>query len=406
MKLIELLRGNVGYSMGASALQLLSTLATVRMAGTAAFADLTIDVFKLAVITIALELVPTPYATFRMQRDPDYAHQFATFSLASCCFCLLAWGAVQSAGWFSNPTGWMAPYALYLGVQRYLDIRLQAENRIREYYQMLCGSAALRLLFTVAGLALIQGHDVAVLWGSLSLSSLLSVAFWFAMRPAEFAPFFRRGHRKSLSHIFEARGAYYAYYVNTALKRLRDSLLPVAASLVVAEKVELARYLLAMRGVEFVMGQLRLAEALLANLANRAAVHHRREFQLFVLAGMGQVMSFVVCVFLSGQAGFNVETLIVSAIASLIMYPYVLELGYRSDAYAEDAPLRVSISLTVFTITLAVTLFLLSKFDLLIAPGLVLAPVLAQTLASLTYLVTRRLIAGKYPPDRASESAP
>jgi hypothetical protein len=398
MSLFALLRRNVGYSIAASALQLLSTLATVRMAGASAFADLTVDVFKLAVITIFLELVPTPYATFRVQRDPDYARQIATFSLVSCLFCLLAWAAVAGAGLFSNATIWMAPYALYLGMQRYLDITLQADNRIREYYQMLCVAAALRLLFTVVGLATIKGHDVAILWGALSLSSILSVMIWFAARPSEFKPFLRRGHRESLSLIFAARGAYYAYYLNTGLKRLRDSLLPVAASFVVAEKVELARYLLAMRGVEFVMGQLRLAEALLANLGNRAAVHHRRGRQLLLLAVLAQAVSFLVCVFLAGQAGFNVTTLIVSAIASLFAYPYVLEIGYRSDAYAEDAPLRVTISFAAFTATLAAALLALSRLDLLVAPGLIAAPVLAQAVASLTYLASRRMIRGRYPP--------
>ncbi len=398
MSLFALLRRNLGYSIAASAFQLLSTLATVRMAGASAFADLTVDVFKLAVISIFLELVPAPYATFRVQRDPDYGNQIATFTLVSCLFCLLAWTAVAGAGLFSNATIWMAPYAAYLGIQRYLDIKLQADNRIREYYQMLCVAAVLRLLFTVVGLATIKGHDIAILWASLSLSSILSVMLWFGLRPVEFRPFLRRGHRDSLSQIFAVRRVYYAYYLNTGLKRLRDSLLPVAASFVVAEKVELARYLLAMRGVEFVLGQLRLAEALLANLGNRAVVHHRRGRQLLLLAFIAQAVSFFICVFLAGQAGFNWATLIVSGIASFLAYPYVLEIGYRSDAYAEDAPLRVTISFAAFIATLALVLWALSRLDLLVAPGLVAAPVFAQTVASLTYLATRRMIRGRYSP--------
>lgn len=402
MNLITLLRRNIGFSIAASGLQLLSTLATVRLAGPAAFADLTVDVFKLAVIAIFLELVPTPYANYRIQREADFGPHMATFSLASSLFCLAAWTAVAGAGLFSSATVWMAPYAVYLGAQRYLDIKLQAENRVQEYYQVLCIAAALRLALTIAGLLLIQGHDIEILWASLSLSSIASIAFWFWRKPGEAGLFLRRGHRGSVVELYAARSAYYPYYVNTALKRLRDSLLPVAASFVVADKGELARYLLAMRAVEFVMGQLRVVEALLANLGNRAAVHHNRSTMLLLLAVAAQAVTFVTCLFLAGQAGWSTSTIVTSAVASFFAYPYILEIGSRSDAYAEDAPMRVTISFAAFTVTLAVALAGLAHFGWLFAPALVATPVLAQTIASSTYWITRRLIRGRYTADQVA----
>ncbi len=395
MNLIALLRRNVGFAVATSGLQMLSTLATVRLASPIAFSDLTVDVFKLAVVSIMLEIVPSPFATIMWQREDDYHHHMATFAITSSLLCVVGWLVIAALGLFSHFSWWMAPYAAYLGIQRYLDMKSQAENRIPDYYRSLCLAAVLRLILTVAGLLLVTGAENDVLWAALSLSVIGSVVAWILARPGDLRPFARRGHRASIRHLFDARQSYYSYYLNTALKRLRDSLLPVASSFVVTDKIELARYLLSMRAVEFAMGQLRIVEALLANLANRAAVRQGRTAQLLMLAIIGQLATFCVSVFLAGQAGLNLQTLVLSAIASFIVYPYIFEIGSRSDAYAEDAPLRVSISFATFAIMLALGLFALQRLDLLVAPGLVACPLIAQSAASLTYLVTRHLIRGR-----------
>lgn len=396
MTLIKLLQRNVGYSLAAAGFQLLSTLTAVWLAGPAVFADLTVDIFKLAVLAIFLEIVPSPYATIRWQRDPEFAPHMATFAIFSAIFCLAGWMAIAGAGLFSHLSWWMAPYAFFLGIQRYLDVKLQAENRVNEYFQILFAAGVLRLVFTAAGLLLIHGHDNDVLWAALSLSLLLSSLVWFIRKPGEIQPFVRSGHGVSIACLYAARVHYYAYYLNTALKRLRDSFLPVAASFVVGDKVELARYLLAMRAVEFVVGQLRVVEALLANLDNRAAVHRNRTRQLLMLAALAQLATFAAAVGLAGQAGFGLNTLLLAGIASLFVYPYVFEIGYRSDAYAVDAPLRVTISFAAYALTLAIVLAALAHLQLLTAPALVTAPVMAQLVASLTYLVSRRTIRGRH----------
>lgn len=395
MSLFALLRRNASFSIATSGLQMLSTLATVRLASPSAFSDLTIDIFKLAIVSIALEIVPSPYATIRWQQNTQYRLHMATFALGSSLFCMIGWAVIALLGVLSHFSWWMAPYAAYLGIQRYLDMMSQAENRIPEYYKSLCVAAALRLILTVVGLLVVKGKDHDVLWASLSLSVAASFIVWMVIHPEDLRPFARRGHRESVYYLFCDRNFYYAYYLNTALKRFRDSFLPVASSFAVADKVELARYLLAMRSVEFAMGQLRIVEAILANLANRDAIFHHRTFQLLLLAALAQVAAFCVGVFLISQTGFNNETLILSAIASFIVYPYVFEISFRSDAYAQGAPLRVSVSFATFAGVLAVTLFALTKLNLLVALGLVACPLLAQTVASLTYLATRRLILGR-----------
>jgi len=383
--LFALLWRNIGFSMAASLVNLASTFAVVKLVGPIIYADFTVDIYKLALIVVVLEVVPGPYAIFQSQRDPALGSHLASFAIASSVFCVAAWAAITGLGLFARVSPWMALYAFYLGVQRYLDIRLQATNRVGEFYRLLTYAGVIRLLLLGIGLGLTHLSDIDVLWGSLAIGSLLPILAWLIVKPDEIRPFLRSGHFESLGVLFGNRREYYGYYVNTVLKRLRDSLMPIAASFVMTDRVELARYLLAMRGLEAGMGQLRVVEALLANLVNRAHIAATRQRQLLLLAFLTQVATFGLSMLLTAQLGLSWDLVLLSLAASLFVFPYVFELAYRSDAYAAHLPSRVTGSLLAFTVTLAISLICLNWFGLLAAVSLVLTHVAAQTVATLSY---------------------
>jgi hypothetical protein len=91
------------------------------------------------------------------------------------------------------------------------------------------------------------------------------------------------------------------------------------------------------------------------------------------------------------QTSVDSVAVFAAAVASLFLYPYVAELVLRSDAYAAFTPHRVTISLLAFLAGISITIGVAMQLTELSAPVLVLAPLVGQTLASVSYLLSGRV---------------
>ncbi len=388
MQLFARLRLPWVFSMAAAGLGLLATLMIVWFAGASAFAHYAIDLAKLSLAVLVLELVPSPYAIIRSQQDSVLKQDLATFSIVGGVFSLTVVAGLGIAGLFAKYSHWMLLYAAYLAMQRYFDVKLQAEGRLREYFQLTSLAVAFRVVLLGAAFVFFPADSSSdVIWASLSVGSVGSLVLWVSLRQGEIAPFLRSDHWSSARRLVEMRRSYFPYYLNVALKRVRDSAMPILCGALVPDTTEVARYLLAYRGLDFVSGQLRVAEALLANFAARHEIKPTRARQFLLLAIAGQIAAFAASMLLGGQTGFDKELVLLSFLASLFIYPYVVELVRRSDAYAELQPLRVTISLGAFVVAIAAVMTTLTQLGLLTAPNLILAPLVGQSVAALTYFV-------------------
>lgn len=400
MALVRLLKGPGLLSIANAVVGLAGVLIIVRLAGSAQFAIYTVDLVKLSLLGLLYELVPSAYVIIRSQKDQTTKADLASFCLVGMIASPVLIFAVGQTPIISGYSNWMMVYGAYLPIQRYLDVKLQSEGRLREYFQLGFLVGLFRLLFLGAAFALASNFmtSLDILWASLALGAFLSLVLAAALRRGDLAPFIRGNHVASIGRLVQARADYVPYYLNVGLKRVRDASITLVSSFVVGDQMELARYLLAFRGLEIVCAQLRVVEGLLMNVAARLAIAKTRARSFVILSVLGQGAAFVLSLVLAGWASADRALVLTSFVASLFVYPYVFELLRRADAYAASDPRRVTVSLAAFIIVLAATILVVRELNLLTAAGLMLAPLLGQTAAALTYLAPGR----KAPPTRAS----
>lgn len=378
------------YTLTSALTGFLGTLLAVRLIGIASFADYAIDLAKLSVILVLTELIPSSYSIFQQQKDPVFGYDIAAFILVLLLVVPVSVLVAHEAGFFSSFSWFAVAYAGGVVVQRYLDACFQAQGRVSELF-------AITLTTNIARLAALVGLELLVeeiapadmIWGAAAAGIISSQTIFFARNPAELVPFLRQGGMSSLRRLWAQRASYFGYYPNIALKRLRDVSMALVCDWFVPSKVEAGKYLLAYRGIDFVVGQLRVVEAFLNNMRIREALSASRSRSLLLSAIIGQVLAATMSMVLVSQTGFNADMVPVAFVGSFFVYPYVLELAARSDAYASFAPSRVTFSLLAFLLGIGIAITASVLFTDLRAIHLVVAPVLGQTLAALSYRLTK-----------------
>jgi hypothetical protein len=386
--LSKLLARTWPFTAGAAATGFLATIVLVRLIGVEGFANYAIDLAKLSLFLLLLELIPSSYVIFRQQEDETLAADLASF----VCLALLVLPAAVliggGVGVFSHFSIFMVVYAAGSVIQRYFDSRFQAQGRIGDFFLLPLVTNVIRLLLLLGfWLIPLSASPADMAWGSLAAGILGAQAFFLLRHPAEVSAFIHSGHLRALQRLWSNRGQYVAYYPNIVLKRLRDTAMPLVCDFFAADKFEAGKYLLAYRGVDFSIGQLRVIESFFSNAGLRDALKARGGTSLLLLAVFGQLVAIVAGLLLVGQAELTWSSVTLIVLASLFVYPYVLELSARSDAYAQFRPRRVTISLLAFVAGIAIVLATAAPFTKLTALVLILAPLLGQCLASLSYKV-------------------
>lgn len=366
----------------------LGTILIVHLIGAASFADYAIDLAKLSALMLLTELIPSSYSVFQQQKDPAFEDDIAAFILLLLLIVPVGVLALHKAGVFSSFSFFIVAYAAGAVVQRYLDVRFQARGRITEFYAIPLTANIIRLT-ALLGLGLLVNDippgDLA--WGAAAAGIVSSQVIFFVRSPTELAPFLRRCRRRALSRLWAQRADYVRYYPNIVLKRTRDIAMALICDALAPSKVEVGKYLLAYRGIDFASGQLRVIEAFLSNIGIREALASSRTRSLLLLALVGQITAATMSFVLIAQAGVDSSTLALAIAGSFFVYPYVLELAIRSDAYAAFAPQRVTISLLTFLAAIGITVSVAWYFTDMRAIHLMAAPLLGQSLATLSYRV-------------------
>ncbi len=390
MSLIGTLRAPAVNSILAAGLGMLGTLVMVWFAGPEVFAHYAIDLARLALIGLILEVIPSAYAIYHIQRDLQFRAALRAFSGLGSLMLMLATLGLATAGVFSAFSGWIVAYVAYLPAQRYVDTALQADGQLARYFSLIMAVNALRLVLLFAGLQLWPESASDVVWASLAIASWSSIIMIYALDRS-----FRRGISRgtgpaSLRILWDARQNYYGYYLNAGLKRIKDSLMMLICGSLVSNTTAVAQYVLLFRGIDFVGAQFRIAEAALSNYESRRKVAKSRRRDLAVLSVLGQGAAVVLSTALALQAGpLNWPLLAAIGIASFVLYPYVVEVTLRSDAYAAFQPRRVTLSIMAYIVTVAVVLLVWMPFGLDLI-SLVTAQVTAQCAAAAVFIFNRQ----------------
>ncbi|UFS69928.1 hypothetical protein LPW11_18835 [Geomonas sp. RF6] len=323
------------------------TVLLVRWFGTAAYADYTMDLATVSLVTILLEVVPSSYLVFRVQDDPELVHGAAGLACLSALLIAILLFALDLFGSYHAFSPWIAGYGALQAVKRYLDIRLQSSGRLAQFFQIETAAAGLRLGL-MGGLLWAGYASPTALWGSLSLSVLLAQSFWFARNRSELKPFLLVLRSSTWHPLLRDRAAYTPYYLGIGVKRVRDNLMPLLAGSFFPTKEAAGAFFLAYRGISFTCGQIRVVEGLLNHRKTLGAALSLPLVNSVIVALCCQLLCIAASVALclvSGSEELYLETVIV---LSLMVWPYVFSVLLRAQAYSKYHLASINASLVAY----------------------------------------------------------
>jgi hypothetical protein len=363
--------------------------------GLSEFAYYTINLAKLSLILLGAELLPNSFTLYRLQEDERFTSAVPVFYLLFAIVAAVAAGMLVVTGLLDRASWFMVAFAFTSALQRYFDTQAQASGRVDAFFWIPAASNIARLAL-LAGLSQLRIFSIPdALWASLAVGSVIGQAVMLSRFP-EFLD--RAAYIKPLAklhYLWSIRSSYYGYYVNSVLKRLRDTFLPLFCDLVIPSKSEIGRLLVYTRANEAVCGQVRVLEAFMVNRGVRENLRHLRRRIFWTIGPVGQIAIAGIALALIYRHGIGPTDVALAFVAGLFIYPYIAELFWRNDALASFRPRQVTISLLCFMAGLALPPLVAWALGRLSIAILVASYVLGQTLSAATY----RLFPGRAPAD-------
>lgn len=381
----------VGLNLVGALTGFLATCLIIWIFGLGVFADFAVDLARLSLLLLAIELLPSNFTLFRQQADARFAAAYPAFYAAGALLLPLAVAALIPIGAFDMPSWFMAPYMALAVIQRYFDCQLQARGELSDYLRIPAFANALRL--SLLGTAISAGTVDLIrnpalvadlLWGSLALGLLLSLAIVSRRHFGLLADLTNAGRTESWHELWRLRSMYSAYYLNSILKRLKDTILPLACDAFLPKPMTglvLAIY----RAVDAAFGQLRLLESVFTNLAARARLRAKRSRIALLTAVVGQVGANVAAALLLWREGLDIATLGHAFLLSFAVYPYVGELLARSDALAAGDPQKVTNALIFYLLIFCLILAASNIFGHVSVTFIIIGLIIAQISSTLSY---------------------
>ena len=385
---IRAIIGSLPVNLLAAAAGLAGTLVIAWFFGPAVFAVYTINISKLAIVLLGLELLPSSFSIYHMQHDPRFAAAMPLFFLlfaglaAAICALLIAIGYIDEASWA------MLLYVVLAVSQRYFDNYLQAEGKVPAFLWIPAIGNSVRLLVLVALVELSPGLAAPdVLWISLAAGMVVGQLYAALRFPAAPRALASSLHRSSAAILWAQRRNYYPHYLNSILRRLRDVALPLFVDTFMADKAAAGRFFLYFRAVEFACAQVRMIEAFMVNLELRSALQPHRMKLLASAVILGQLATVTIALGLLYRDGVTWQTAALAAAISLFLIPYVIELYMRSLALAAFEPTKVTASMVVNLVSVLVLLGIFHAIGRLEVGTLIAAVVISQALSAATYFL-------------------
>jgi hypothetical protein len=355
---------------------LATTVLLARWFGFEAYADYLLALSALSIALLTQEVVPTAYTLFRVQDERSFlqAAALATFIVASMV-SLFVFAIGEWSNTIPGYSRWMALAALALGVKRYQDIRLQSSGRLKEYFRIDLNAALIRL--TLMGIAVLIGAGAQdAIWSALAVSLLLAQLAWFVRSPEERLLVRRAFRRTAWAQMLSERQRYLPYYVGVVLKRTKDNLVPFLSVAVLPVKEIAGAFLMAYRGLSFVLGQIRVIEGVVNHRLTLAEIERAKASSLAGVALLAQVLSVALSVIMLVAAGAEHIPMSV-AVLSFVPWFYTFSVIWRAKAHSRFDPASVNAAMAAHLVVcggiLILPVALVPKGETFLAAVLVLA---------------------------------
>lgn len=360
--------------------------------GLEVFAIYTINLAKLSIILLGLEILPSSFSIFRQQSDSAFKIAYPTFYLlfsiisTLITITLIHFFATENSSWF------MASYIFLAVMQRYFDCQSQANGIIGDYFWIPAITNTTRLFTLIIQTQLFENSNIHdLLWSSLTIGMVAGQLYMGTKFPNIAKLFFRPPKKELIIYLLKIRKSYYPYYLNSVLKRAKDIYIPIFCDAFLTSKSEIGRFLLYQKSVDFSCTQIRMIEGFLTNIKIRSSLAKSKKNIIITSAIIGQITSIAISALLTHREGLGWNELYLAAIFSFYIYPYVLEIFWRSDSYAKFLPLQVSISLICYLVTSAVFLSIAAASNSANTFILISGMITSQTISAISYLIAPKI---------------
>lgn len=377
---------SASLNAAAAAAGVLGTTLIVWHFGLAIFGVYTVALAKVAIILLGTELLPSSYIQFRLQDDPAFADAAPTFYLIFAAISVAIGAAAIELGAIAGSSWFILPYLFCATLQRGFDSQILARGAVSLSVSvpLISNSVRAALLAILILFPILSVPDA--LWGSLFAGLVMGQCAMLLQRPEIGRALLAGRPVASLCYLLSLRREYAGYYVNSVLKRAKDTLFPLFCDAALPSKAELGRILVFTRASDAVAGQIRVLELFLIHRETRAELAATRRRILIGSAMLGHVGVVVLASFLLWKHGLTGSSILYAAVMGLFMYPYVYELAKRSDAYASLQPGKVTFSLIAFIVTLGGLLTAAWMLHIFVPLVLIGSIVLAQAVSAFVYL--------------------
>lgn len=382
------------HSGVASALNVLATVVIARWFGSEIFTDFTVDLAIIGLFLLLLELIPSNFAVFKVQDDPEWLHGVSAVQFTSAIVVVALLVLMAGLGLvFNQFSPWMLVFVVASAGKRFLDIRLQSSGRLPEYFRNEVVTATVRL--GIIASAFLSGNiSIDVVWGALSAAMIIAQTEWWFKNSSDWKYLHSLANKKVWISVWESRRSMYPYYATTSLKRVKDSSVPILAGIVFSSKEMLASFFLAYKGLVFVVGQVRILEAIVNHRKNLELVSALSLWQKIRIASFSQLVCLCVTAFLLYLSNIKAEYLISSLMLSVVVWPVVFYVFERAKAYSLYMADAVNVSLAAYLLSFA--LFSLGFNYLFAAPLISFSlAILASEIVNLMTLNSRLQTAGQ-----------
>lgn len=392
MMLFRNLARSAILNFGAAAAGLGATIFITWTFGLAEFAYYTINFAKLSLILLGAEVLPSSFTIFRLQEDREFTRAVPVFYAGFATLAAVLTAVLIGEGWLAHASWFMILFIFSTTLQRYLDAQAQASGRVDAYFWIPATSNIARvvLLAALAALDLLSVADV--LWASVAIGSMVGQIVMLSRFPEFFDANAWRQPVKKLTYLWSIRNSFYGYYVNSVLKRVKDTFLPIFSDIVFPSKAEIGRFFVYTRANEAVCGQIRVLEAFMVNRSIRENLRGARRRIFLTLAPLGHAAVGIIALALMYREGIRVTDISLAFATGLFIYPYILELFWRNDALASFNPNYVTISLIAFIAGLTIPPLIAYAGGELTIPIMLGGYVAGQGLAAATYRFLPRFI--------------
>lgn len=341
----------IAVSSSAAFVNFLGTILLVRWFGAVVYADYLVDLTYVSLLLVLLEIVPSNYSLFRIQDDPALIRGIRALAVAGALGLL---GITRMVGSlfdvFHAKSVWIALYAGSMAIKRYLDIRLQSAGRLREFFEIELRGAVIRIVLLAVFLRW-RLRSVDAVWASLAGAVLVAQLSWFVQHLDEARSFMSVFNRSVWLPLVRERRRYIPYYTGSAVKRLRDNLVPLLADCFFIDRETMGAFLLAYRGLLFTLGQLRIVEGMLNHRDTLAVVMGLPFSQRVFVAAVGQLICILVSVIFIFASGIELPLIAPTVLLSVIVWPYIFSTAQRAEAYSSYDTLRVNSAMVTYCVS-------------------------------------------------------